>query len=174
MSPHVHETTMSGQSSANASQILVPEPKLSHLNRIGVALTEKFGSMGFVLIVLVWTILWCGYNILASEVKSLHWKAFDPFPAFVAYLLICVVIQMFLMPLILVKQNLQAKHDDARAEFDFQTNLKAEKNICKVLEQLDRRNAVLLELVNQQSRNVDKLASATEETPRRNGSQSSL
>ncbi len=174
MRPNVTEPTMSGQSSANVSPILLPEPKLSRLDRIGIALIEKFGSMGFVLIVLVWTILWCGYNILASEVKSLHWKAFDPFPAFVAYLLVCVMIQMFLLPLILVKQNLQAKHDDAHAEFDFQTNLKAEKNICKVLEQLDRRNKALLELVPQQSHNVDKLASATEENPQRNRSQSSV
>jgi hypothetical protein len=35
--------------------------------------------------------------------------AFDPFPAFVAYLLISNVIQIFLMPLIMVGQNLQGR-----------------------------------------------------------------
>ena len=153
----------SQQASANASQGLVSEIKLTRLDRVGVMLTDKFGSMGFVIVLLIWTVLWCGYNTLASEVKSLHWKAFDPFPSFVAYLLISVLIQMLLVPLILVKQNAQSRHDDARAEFDYQTNLKAERNIVKVLEQLDRRNQALQELMKHEERSIDKLASITED-----------
>ena len=152
----------SGQLSTYTSQDLIPEPKLTRLDRFGVMLIDKLGSMGFVILLLIWTVLWCGYNILASEVKSLHWKAFDPFPAFVAYLLLSVLIQMLLLPLILFKQNVQARHDDACAEFDYQTNLKAARKIVRVLEQLDRRNAVLTELVNHGEHSLDELPSITD------------
>ena len=67
---------------------------LSPLDRFAIKITDKVGSMGFFLTILTWTVLWCGYNILASDVPSLHWKSFDPFPAFVAYLLISNVIQI--------------------------------------------------------------------------------
>ena len=65
---------------------------LSPLDKLAVGITDKVGSMGFFFIIMVWTILWTSYNILASEVPGLHWKSFDPFPAFVAYLLISNVI----------------------------------------------------------------------------------
>jgi uncharacterized membrane protein len=74
---------------------------LSPLERFAIAITDKVGTMGFFLLIFAWTVLWCGYNILASEIAALHWKAFDPFPAFVAYLLISNVIQILLMPLIM-------------------------------------------------------------------------
>ena len=84
-----------------------------------------------------WTVVWTGYNILASEFTSLHLHAFDPFPAFVAYLLISNVIQILLMPLIMVGQNLQGRHSETRAELDFQVNLKNEISLTEVLRRLD-------------------------------------
>jgi uncharacterized membrane protein len=93
---------------------------LSPLDRFAIAITDKVGSMGFFLIILAWTVLWTGYNILATEVRWLHWKAFDPFPAFVAYLLISNVIQILLMPLIMVGQNLQGRHNEIRAQLDYE------------------------------------------------------
>lgn len=83
--------------------------------------------MGFFLLIFTWTILWTGYNILASEVHALHWKLFDPFPAVVAYLLTSNIIQILLMPLIMVGQNVQRRHSKTRAELDFEFNQKAEK-----------------------------------------------
>src|SRR3984893_15963486 len=85
---------------------VVHERNLSALDRFAIAMTDKVGSIGFFLIIAGWTLLWTGYNILASEVPALHWPAFHPFPAFVAYLLISNVIQILLMPLIMVGQNL--------------------------------------------------------------------
>ena len=66
--------------------------------------------------------LWTGYNILALEARALHRPAFDPFPAFVAYLLISNTIQILLMPLIMVGQNLHGRHAETRAELDFEIN----------------------------------------------------
>lgn len=115
----------------------VYEKSLNGLDRLAIAITDKVGSIGFFLIVAGWTVLWTGYNLLASEVPRLHWPAFDPFPAFVAYLLISNVIQISLMPLIMVGQNLQARHSETRAELDYQVNLKNEIALNEVLRRLD-------------------------------------
>jgi CRP-like cAMP-binding protein len=116
---------------------VVYEKSLNTLDRLAIAITNRVGSFGFFLIILGWTAVWTGYNILASEVTSLHLRAFDPFPAFVAYLLISNVIQILLMPLIMVGQNLQGRHSETRAELDFQVNLKNEISLTEVLRRLD-------------------------------------
>ena len=116
---------------------VVYEKSLKTLDRLAIAITNRVGSFGFFLIILGWTVVWTGYNILASEVPALHLRAFDPFPAFVAYLLISNVIQILLMPLIMVGQNLQGRHSETRAELDFQVNLKNEISITEVLRRLD-------------------------------------
>src|ERR1700730_4774835 len=126
---------------------IVHERSLSALDRLAIAITDKVGSIGLFLIIAGWTVLWTGYNILASEVPALHWPAFDPFPAFVAYLLISNVIQILLMPLIMVGQNLQGRHSETRAELDFEVNQKAEKEVMATLLHLQRNTDLLLQLM---------------------------
>jgi len=126
---------------------IVHESSLSALDRLAIAITDKVGSIGFFLIIAAWTVLWTGYNIVASEVPALHWPAFDPFPAFVAYLLISNVIQILLMPLIMVGQNLQGRHSETRAELDFEVNQKAEKEVMATLLHLQRNTDLLLRLM---------------------------
>jgi CRP-like cAMP-binding protein len=126
---------------------VVHERGLTALDRFAIAMTDKVGSIGFFLIIAGWTVLWTGYNILASEFPSLHWPAFDPFPAFVAYLLISNVIQILLMPLIMVGQNLQGRHSETRAELDFEVNQKAEKEVMATLLHLQRNTDLLLQLM---------------------------
>ena len=126
---------------------IVHERSLSALDKLAIAITDKVGSIGFFLIIAGWTVLWTGYNILASEVPALHWRAFDPFPAFVAYLLISNVIQILLMPLIMVGQNLQGRHSETRAELDFEVNQKAEKEVMATLMHLERNTDLLLRLM---------------------------
>jgi uncharacterized membrane protein len=128
---------------------------LDTLNRMACWITEKVGTMGFFLLILAWTIIWCGYNIVASEIPSLHWKAFDPFPAFVAYLLMSNVIQILLMPLIMVGQNVQGRYADLRAQNDFDVNVKAESEIEVILQHLEQQQALLLQLVKAQGLKID-------------------
>ena len=97
----------------------------SALDRMAIWITDRVGTMTFFLVIFAWTVGWVGYNVLASKVPSLHWHAFDPFPAFVAYLLISNVIQISLMPLLMVGQNMQGRHSEARAEADYLVNRKA-------------------------------------------------
>lgn len=126
---------------------LVHEQSLSGLDRLAIAITDKVGSIGFFLTIFAWTVTWTGYNILASKFPGLHWPAFDPFPAFVAYLLISNVIQILLMPLIMVGQNLQGRHSETRAELDFEINQKAEREVTATLVHLERNTELLLKLM---------------------------
>ncbi len=130
---------------ANANDVY--KNSLSPLDKLAVAITDKVGSMGFFSAILVWTILWTGYNILASEVTALHWKSFDPFPAFVAYLLISNVIQILLMPLIMVGQNVQGRHTEIRAQLDFEVNQKAEHEVMIILHNLEHQTDLLIQLM---------------------------
>ncbi len=123
------------------------EESLSPLDRLALAITSHVGTMGFFGLIFLWTMLWTGYNILATELPALHWRAFDPFPAFVAYLLMSNVIQILLMPLIMVGQNLQGRHSELRAENDFEVNVKAEKEIETILHHLEFQNAVLMAML---------------------------
>ena len=130
---------------ANANDVY--KSSLSPLDKLAVQITDRVGSMGFFLAILVWTILWTSYNILASEVPGLHWKSFDPFPAFVAYLLISNVIQILLMPLIMVGQNVQGWHTEIRAQLDFEINQKAEHEVMVILHNLEHQTDLLIQLM---------------------------
>ncbi len=115
---------------------------LTRLERLAVWITEKVGSMGFFLIIFTWTIVWLGWNTIAS--RELR---FDPFPAFVLWLFISNVLQIFLMPLIMIGQNLQGRHSEARAESDFEVNVKAEREIEAILIHLENQNELILKIL---------------------------
>ncbi len=115
--------------------------QLRTLDRLALWTTENVGTMGFFLIVLAWTILWLFWNILAPiELR------FDPYPAFALWLFISNMVQILLMPLILVGQNLQSAHSEARAQADFEVNVKAEREIETILEHLENQNDLLVKM----------------------------
>jgi uncharacterized membrane protein len=120
---------------------------ISPLNKLALWITDHVGSMAFFLIIFFWTLLWCGYNIIASELPKTGLKPFDPFPSFVAYLLISNVIQILLMPLIMVGQNVQAAHSEKRAENDYEINCKAEKEVELILHHLEYQNSILIAML---------------------------
>ena len=115
---------------------------LSALERIAVKVTDYVGSMGFFLIIFAWTLLWLGWNTLAPQ----HLR-FDPFPAFVLWLFISNMIQIFLMPLIMIGQNLQGRHAEKRAESDFEVNVRAEKEIEVILMHLVQQNELIMKIL---------------------------
>ena len=102
----------------------VPATKL---NRLALWITLRVGSMGFFVVTFVWTVIWLSWNMLAPKAMR-----FDPFPGFVLWLFISNMIQLFLMPLILIGQNLQAKESDQRAKNDYKINCKAEEEIQEI------------------------------------------
>ena len=112
---------------------LEQKKKLSTLDRLAVWMTERVGTMGFCLLLLAWTVVWLGWNTVAP-----HELRFDPYPAFVLWLFLSNMIQICLMPLIMVGQNLQGRHAEARAQADFEVNTKAEQEIETIRLHLER------------------------------------
>ena len=115
---------------------------LSALDKLALWITDHVGSMNFFFLIFIWTITWLGWNTLAPT--SLR---FDPFPAFVLWLFISNMIQIFLMPLIMIGQNLQSKHSEMRAEEDFIVNKKAESEVETILKHLENQNDMILQIL---------------------------
>jgi len=115
---------------------------LTRTDRVALWITELVGTMGFFIIIVIWTIVWLGWNMFLP--KNVQ---FDPYPAFVLWLFISNMIQIFLMPLILVGQNLQGRHAELRAEADFEVNKKAETEIETILNRLEEQDKMILEIL---------------------------
>jgi uncharacterized membrane protein len=116
---------------------------LSKRAKLAIWITEHVGTMGFFFIIFIWTVSWLGWNSLGP--KDMR---FDPYPAFVLWLFISNMIQIFLMPLIMIGQNLQSAHAEIRAEADFEINTKAELEIEAILQHLENQNKLILEILN--------------------------
>ncbi|MFZ2804361.1 MAG: DUF1003 domain-containing protein [Patescibacteria group bacterium] len=115
---------------------------LSRLDRLAMWITDHVGTMGFFFVILTWTACWLSWNTLAP----VHAR-FDPFPAFVLWLFISNMIQICLMPLIMVGQNLQSRHSEARAQADFEVNIKAEHETEIILQHIENQNKLILEIL---------------------------
>ncbi|KKW46850.1 MAG: Membrane protein-like protein [Parcubacteria group bacterium GW2011_GWB1_56_8] len=97
--------------------------------------------MGFFAVILVWTACWLIWNTSApAELR------FDPFPAFVLWLFISNFIQLFLLPLLLLGQNLEDRHAEIRARADLEVNRRAEQEIEAILARLEKQNELLAKL----------------------------
>lgn len=121
----------------------------STLDRLAIFITDRVGTFGFFLIILTWTVVWLGWNTLGPSKLR-----YDPAPAFVLWLFISNMIQIFLMPLLMVGQNLQGRHSELRAQADFEVNQKAEREIETVLlhlehqaAQIERQGELILEIL---------------------------
>lgn len=116
---------------ANGNPIEAPQVRATALDRLAVWITQRVGTMVFFLIIFSWTMGWLLWNMFAP--KSLR---FDPYPGFVLWLFISNLIQLFLMPLIMIGQNLLGQGGEERAKRDLSVNLKAEKEIQEIKAQL--------------------------------------
>jgi len=119
----------------------------SLLDRFALSVTHMVGTMGFFFLLVVWTIGWLLWNLVAP----LEFR-FDPAPAFVIWLFASNIIQLVLLPLIMVGQNLESKFSEHRAEADFEINMKAEHEIEIVIAHLENQNELILEL----ARKIDR------------------
>ena len=105
--------------------------------------------MGFFLIIFIWTVVWLSWNVFApKEIR------FDPYPGFVLWLFISNMIQLFLMPLIMLEQNIQAKHSDIRAEVDLKINIQAALENEVILLHLENQNKIMMEMLNKLGKKV--------------------
>jgi len=126
--------------------------KAGKLERLAVWITSHVGTMGFFLVIFFWTAIWLSWNLLAP--KELQ---FDPPMGFVLWLFISNLIQILLMPLIMVGQNIQGQHAEARAEYDLEVNVKAEKEIEAILYHLESQNNILMAMLEKQGISLDEV-----------------
>ncbi len=144
------ETPEKIQTVKELKEILVPvkntnmihRKRLPPLDKLALFVTNKIGTMGFFFILFIWTFIWLLWNMFAPA--NLR---FDPFPEFVLWLFISNLIQIHLMPLIMVGQNIQGKHAELRAEHDFETDQKAEKEIETILLHLENQQQLMLKIL---------------------------
>ncbi len=122
--------------------ILKYKKDFTSVEKFAVWITEGIGSMGFFCIIFIWTLIWLSWNLFAPSQFQ-----FDPYPAFVLWLFISNVIQMFFLPLIMVGQNLQGRYAEARAEEDFKINTKAEREVEVILMHLEKQEKVLNQII---------------------------
>jgi len=130
--------------------------RLSTLDRLACWITDRVGTMGFFLIVLIWTIVWLAWNLLVPRELQ-----FDPPTAFAFWLFIYNLIQLLLMPLIMVGQNVQGRHSELRADNDLEINIKAEQEIEVILQHLEYQNAILIAMVEKLGVNFEKPVHST-------------
>ena len=128
----------------------------SALDKLALWITSHVGTMGFFIVIFVWTVLWLGWNLLAP--KELQ---FDPPSAFVFWLFISNLIQILLMPLIMVGQNILGREADARSEHDLEVNIKAEREIEVILRHLEYQNSILIAMHDKLGIDVEKAVRKT-------------
>jgi len=116
---------------------------LTTLDRLAIWITDRVGTMGFFLIIFSWTLFWLGWNIVAP-----HKLRFDPLPAFALWLFISNMIQIFLMPLIMVGQNLQGRHAE---------KTKAEREVEAILMHLENQNELILKILAHLEKDKNKI-----------------
>ncbi len=105
---------------------------LSRSQRFASWITGKIGTMTFFYVIFSWTAIWLLWNLLAPKTMQ-----FDPAPDFLLWLFISNMIQIFLMPLLMIGQNIQGKHAEMLADNDFEVNKKAEQEIKELKEKLE-------------------------------------
>lgn len=130
--------------------------KMSALDRLALWITDHIGTMGFFLLIAVWTFVWLTWNFLAPANLK-----FDPPMGFVFWLFISNMIQILLMPLIMIGQNIQGRHAEARAEHDLEVNIKAEKEIEVILDHLGEQNDMLIAMLENQGIKLDAVLKRT-------------
>lgn len=130
---------------------VIHKERLSLIDKLALFVTQKVGTMGFFFIIFIWTVSWLSWNIFAP--KNLR---FDPYPAFVFWLFISNLIQLHLMPLIMIGQNIQGKHAELRAQHDYETDKKAEKEIETILLHLENQQELILEILNRMEKLENK------------------
>jgi uncharacterized membrane protein len=101
-------------------------------------LTRSFGSIFFLNFNLGFIFVWIVVNL--GLIPNVH--PFDPYP-FSLLLMIVAFSAMLLAIVVLINQNRQGRMEDVRQRIDFEVNVRAEREITKILTMLDELNANL-------------------------------
>ena len=109
----------------------IHKSRLSKTDKVALFITNKIGTMGFLYacIILVTVPL-----LLPTTMPVIQYMSSG-------------YLQLILLPLILIGQNLQGRHAELRAQHDYETNVKAEKEIEAVLLHLEKQDEMMLDIL---------------------------
>jgi len=124
------------------------EQSLSLLDRIALGATNIVGTMGFF------------FACAIMVTIPLLFRSAMPVIQYVS----SGYLQLILLPLIMVGQNLQSKHSEARSENDYQVNMKAEREIEVLYKHLEYQNAILLALMKKLDVRLEDVMIVSQET----------
>lgn len=109
----------------------IHKSRLTGTDKIALFITRHVGTMTFFYLCLVLVTIPLIYNPAMPIVQYIS----------SGYL------QLILLPLILVGQNLQGRHAELRAQHDYETNVKAEKEIEAILLHLEKQDEMMIEIL---------------------------
>jgi len=127
------------------------ELTLTSIEKAGYFIGKKVGSGGFFILIFLWTASWLTWNTIGP-----YELRFDPAPAFVLWLFISNMIQLFLLPLILISQNIEDKQFEKRAEADLQINIIAEREVENILRHLEHQNELIIKILERLEKKEDE------------------
>jgi len=106
---------------------------LTILDKIAIHITSLVGTMWCAIAFTLLALISLPDAIKGGKVTIISWVA-------------QTFLQLVLLSVIMVGQNLQNKHSEARAESDFDVNVKAELEIETILQHLENQNEAILEI----------------------------
>ena len=113
------------------------EARMNFQDRLALLITGAVGTMYAVYVFAVFMTAWMLFQVISGK------SAFDPFP-FAFLLFMGNIVQLLLMPLIMVGQNLQGRHSEARAEEEYKTVGKTFADLETVMRHLDAQDRELV------------------------------
>lgn len=105
-------------------------------DRIALIITSAIGTM---YAVYFFAAFMAGWMLWQSYFDK---KPFDPFP-FAFLLFLGNIVQLLLMPLIMVGQNLQGRHNEIRSEEEYKTTRSSYKDIERILIHLNNQDKTM-------------------------------
>ncbi len=137
MDPNQAPRAEQGDGSA-ADPSVTRRERTAPLERFALFITNAVGTIWFFFAIFAWTSAWLAWNALGPKSGR-----FDPYPGFVLWLFLSNMIQLFLMPLIMVGQNIQSRSADKRAEADLKVNRTAEAEVKAIRAELAELKGLL-------------------------------
>jgi len=117
----------------------IETPKLTFSQKAADWITLFVGSWTFIIGLSIFMAIWMAVNGMAFVY---HW---DPYPFILLnFVLSCLAAMQ--APIILMSQNRQSEIDRIKSEYDYQVNIKAEKEIQDMQKDLDQIKAMITDL----------------------------
>ncbi len=109
----------------------VHKSRLSASDKIALYITKHVGTMGFF------------YACAVLVTIPLLFPTTLPVIQYIS----AGFLQLLFLPLIMIGQNLQGRHSELRAQHDYETNVKAEKEIESILLHLEKQDEMMIDIL---------------------------